>query len=99
VPRGNIRLQYPFRITDGNQAGICSEVPPPQGMKLAAIVAGLAAVDHKDAFEANRVKYWLYEINLHRSDLSDRQRSGRPPFEDIDARILQVLETEPWSSV
>jgi hypothetical protein len=25
--------------------------------------------------------------------------SGRPPLEDIDARILQVLEAEPWSSV
>jgi hypothetical protein len=45
------------------------------------------------------VKYWLYEINLHRSDLSDRSSSGWPPLEDIDARILQVLEAEPWSSV
>jgi hypothetical protein len=45
------------------------------------------------------VKYWLYEIKLHRSDLSDRPSSSRPLLEDIDARILQVLEAEPWSSV
>jgi hypothetical protein len=45
------------------------------------------------------VKYWLREIKWHRSDLSDRPSSGRPPLEDIDARILQVLEAEPWSSV
>jgi hypothetical protein len=69
------------------------------GMKLAAIVAELAAVYHKDVCDENRVKYWPYEIKLHRSDLSDRLSSGRPPLEDIDARILQILEGEPWSSV
>jgi hypothetical protein len=45
------------------------------------------------------MKHWLHEIELHRSDLSDRTSSGRPPLEDIDARILQVLEAGPWSSV
>jgi hypothetical protein len=42
-------------------------------MKLPAIVAEPAAVYHEDAFDENRVKYWLHEIKLHRSDLSDRQ--------------------------
>jgi hypothetical protein len=68
-------------------------------LKLPAIVAELAAVYHDDAFDENIVKYWLHEIKLHHSDLSDRQNSGRSPLEDIDARILQVLEAEPWSSV
>jgi hypothetical protein len=36
---------------------------------------------------------------IHRSDLGDRPSSSRPPLEDIDARILQVLEAEPGSSV
>jgi hypothetical protein len=49
-----------------------------KGMKLPAIVAELAAVCHKDAFDENRVKYWLHEIKLHHSDLSDRPSSGRP---------------------
>jgi hypothetical protein len=70
-----------------------------KGMKLSAIVAELAAVYHEDAFDENRMKYWLHEIKLHRSDLSDRPSSGRPPLEDIDARILQVLEAQPWFSV
>jgi hypothetical protein len=30
-------------------------------MKQPAIVAELAAVDHEDAFDENRVKYWLYD--------------------------------------
>jgi hypothetical protein len=45
------------------------------------------------------VKYWLHETKLHGSDLSDRLSFGRPPLEEIDARILQVLEAEPWPSV
>jgi hypothetical protein len=63
-------------------------------MKLPVIVTEPAAVYHEDAFDENRAKYWLHEIKLHRSDLSDR-----PPLKDIDPRILQVLEAEPWSSV
>jgi hypothetical protein len=48
-------------------------------MKLPAIVAELAAVYHEDAFDENRVNYWLHEIKLHRSDLSDQPNFGRPP--------------------
>jgi hypothetical protein len=65
-----------------------------KGMGLPAIVAKLAAVYHEDPFDGNRMKYWLHEFKLHRSDLGDRSSSGRPPLEDIDARILQVLEAE-----
>jgi hypothetical protein len=64
-------------------------------MKLPAIVAELAAVCHGDAFDENRVKYWLHEIKLHCSDLSDRSGSGRPLLKDINAGILQILEAEP----
>jgi hypothetical protein len=45
------------------------------------------------------VKYWRHEIKWHRSDLRDWPSSGRPLLEHIDARILQVLEAEPWFSV
>jgi hypothetical protein len=70
-----------------------------KGMKRSAIVAALAVVDHKDAFDENRVKYSLHEIKLHRSDLSDRPSSGLPPLKDIDTRILQVLGADPCFSV
>jgi hypothetical protein len=65
-----------------------------KGMKLPAIVAELAAFYHEDAFDENRVRYWLHEIKLHRFGLSDRPSSGRPPLDEIDARTLQVLEVE-----
>jgi hypothetical protein len=70
-----------------------------KGMKLPAIVAEPAAVYHEDAFDESRMKYWLHQIKLHRSHLSDRASSGRPPLEDINARILQILEVESWSSL
>jgi hypothetical protein len=43
--------------------------------------------------------YWRHEIQLHRSDLSDRPSSGQRLLEDIDTRMLQALEAEPWASV
>jgi hypothetical protein len=54
-------------------------------MKLPVIAAELAAVYHEDAFEKNRVKYWLHEMKVHRSDLSDQPSSGRRPLEDTEA--------------
>jgi hypothetical protein len=59
-----------------------------KGRKLPAIVAELAAVCYGDAFDEDRVKYWLHEIKIHRSDLSERTSSGRPPLEEFDTRIL-----------
>jgi hypothetical protein len=59
-----------------------------KGMKLPAIVAELTALYHEGAFDENRVNYWLLEIKLHRSDLSDRLSLGQLPLEDIDTRIL-----------
>jgi hypothetical protein len=57
-----------------------------KGMKLSPIVAELAAVYHENAFNENRVKYWLHEIKLHHSDLSDRPSSGQP--------LLKILVLE-----
>jgi hypothetical protein len=70
-----------------------------KGIKLSGIVSELAAVYHENIFDENRVKYQLHVINLHGSDLSARPSSGRPSLEDIDARILKVLEAEPGSSI
>jgi hypothetical protein len=90
----NVRLEFQMEIEQRSVMNYLHR----KGMKLPTIVAELAAVYHEDAFNENRMRYWLHEMKLHRSDLSDRPSSGRPPLEDIDARILQVLEAEPWSS-
>jgi hypothetical protein len=41
-------------------------------MKLPEIVADMASVCREEALDENRVKYWLHELKLHYSDLSDR---------------------------
>jgi hypothetical protein len=83
----NIRLEFQKEIEQTYMVSCLHR----KGMKLPAIVAELAAVYHEDAFNENRVKYWLHEIKLHCSNLSDRPSSGLPTLEGIDARILQVL--------
>jgi hypothetical protein len=55
--RKNVRLQYWFRITDGNQAEVCGELPHRKGLRLPAIAADPAGVYHEDEFDENRVKY------------------------------------------
>jgi hypothetical protein len=91
----NVRLELHMEIGQRDAVSYLHR----KGMKLSAIGAELAVVYHEDAFDENKVKYWLHEIKLHRSDLGDRPSSGRPPLEDIDARILHVLEAGPWSSI
>jgi hypothetical protein len=91
----NIRLELQMEI---KQRCLVSW-PHRKGMKLPAIVADLAAVSHEYAFGENRVKYWWHEIKLHRSDLSDRPSSGRPPLEDIDARMIVEFPKIPASTV
>jgi hypothetical protein len=80
----NIRLELQMEIEERDMVSCLHR----KGMELPAIVAELAAVDHKDAFDENGLKFWLHEIKLYSSDLSDRPSSGRPPLEDVDARIL-----------
>jgi hypothetical protein len=63
----NIRLELQIEI---EQKHVVSSLHR-KGMKLPAIVAELAAVYYEDAFDENRVKYWLGEIKLRFSDLSD----------------------------
>jgi hypothetical protein len=87
----NIRLELQVEI---GQRDVVSSLHR-KGMKLPAIAAEVVAVYHEDAFDENRMKYWLHEIKLRRFDLSDRPSFGRPSLEDIEARILQVLEAEP----
>jgi hypothetical protein len=91
----NIRVEFQVEI---EQKYVVSYIHH-NGIKLPAIVAELAADYPEDAFDENRVKYWLHEIELYRSDLSNRPSSDRPPLEHIDVRILQVLEAEPYSSI
>jgi hypothetical protein len=70
----NIRLELEMEIDQGYVMSYVHR----KGMKLPAIFAAPATVYHDDAFDKNRVTYWLHEIILPHSDLSDRPSSDRP---------------------
>jgi hypothetical protein len=63
----NIRLELQMEIKQRYVVSFLHR----KAMELPVIVAQLVEVYHEDAFDENRVKYWLHEIKLHRSDLSD----------------------------
>jgi hypothetical protein len=90
----NIRLEFQMEIEQRSVVNYLQY----KDMKLPEIVAELASIYREGAFDENKVEYWLQELKLHRSNLGDRSGSDRPPL-NTDARILQVLESEPWSSV
>jgi hypothetical protein len=75
----NLRLELQMEIEQRYMVSYLHR----KGMKLPAIVAELTVVSHEDAFDEDRVQYWLHEIKLPRSDLSDWPSSGRPSLEDM----------------
>jgi hypothetical protein len=88
--RENIRLQYPFRITDGNRAGYVVSYLHHKGMKLPAIVAERAVAYYEYAFDENIVKYWPHEIKVQsnhweRAALNHRRRVRRVVFPRVAA--------------
>jgi hypothetical protein len=83
----NIRLEFHMEI---EQTYVVSALHR-EGMKLPVIIAELVAVYHEDAVDANRVKYWLHEIKLYHSDLSDRPSSGRSLL-----KILMLEFCKSW---
>jgi hypothetical protein len=44
------------------------------------------------------VRFWIVEIWRGRQDLHDEIHSGRPPLDDLDGKLLAILEKSPFES-
>jgi hypothetical protein len=52
----------------------------------------------KHAYQFQTVQFWITEIRRGRQDLRDEIRSGRPPLNDIDGKILTIFDKSPFQS-
>jgi hypothetical protein len=43
-------------------------------------------------------QFWVAEVRFGRQDLHDEIRTGSPPLDDIDAKILTILNKSPFES-
>jgi hypothetical protein len=63
------------------------------------IAARLQAQFVKHACQLRTVQFWITEIRRGRQDLHDEIRSRRAPLDDLDGKILAILDKSPFELV
>jgi hypothetical protein len=47
-------------------------------------------------YQFRRIRFWITEARLGRQDLHDEIRTGKPPLNDLDMKILAILDKSPF---
>jgi transposase len=69
-----------------------------EGAYARQIADGFQAKFAEHSYELRTVRFWIAEIRRGRQDLHNEIRSGRPPLDDLDNKILEILEKSPFES-
>jgi hypothetical protein len=62
------------------------------------IVTWLQAQFGKYSCQFRTVQFWISEIRRGRQGLYDEIRNGRSPLDDLDSKILAILDKSPFES-
>jgi hypothetical protein len=50
------------------------------------------------AYKLRTIQFWITEVGLGRQDLHNEIGTGRLPLDDLDAKILVILDKSPFES-
>jgi hypothetical protein len=69
-----------------------------EGVDIRDIVDRLQAQFGKHAYKLQTIQFWIIEVRFGRQDLHDEIHIGRPPLDDLDIKILAVLDKSLFES-
>jgi hypothetical protein len=69
-----------------------------EGTDANQITARLQAQFDEHLYKLPTVRFWIAEVHFGRQDLHDEIRTGRPTLDDLDAKILAILDKSPFES-
>jgi hypothetical protein len=62
------------------------------------ITAKLQAQFGEHAYELRTARFWIAEVRFCPQDLYDEIRTGRPPLDDLDVKILAIFDKSAFES-
>jgi hypothetical protein len=69
-----------------------------EGIEANQITPRFQAQFREHAYKFRKIRFWIAEVRFGRQDLHDKIRTGRPPLDDLDAKILAILAKSPLES-